>query len=197
MFSVRLPDRPSGGIRRRNARTEGLRSVLESQLSHAAIISARANAMETLEPILAEHPFLKGLELRYLKLIIGCASNVRFKAGQFLFHEGEEANKFYMIRQGKVAVEIRADKRSSIIVQTVGEGEVLGWSWLIPPYRWRFDARAVELTRAIALDGKCLRTKSEEDHDLGYELLKRFSDIIVERLDATRLQLLDLYAVRP
>jgi len=153
--------------------------------------------METLEPILAEHPFLKGLEPQYLKLIIGCASNVRFKAGQFLFHEGEEANKFYMIRQGKVAVEIRADKRSSIIVQTVGEGEVLGWSWLIPPYRWRFDARAVELTRAIALDGKCLRTKSEEDHDLGYELLKRFSDIIVERLDATRLQLLDLYAVRP
>jgi len=153
--------------------------------------------METLEPILAEHPFLKGLEPRYLKLIVGCASNVRFKAGRFLFHEGEEANQFYMIRQGKVAVEIHAAKRTSIIVQTVGEGEVLGWSWLIPPYRWRFDARAVELTRAIALDGKCLRTKSEEDHDLGYELLKRFSDIIVERLDATRLQLLDLYAVRP
>jgi CRP/FNR family cyclic AMP-dependent transcriptional regulator len=153
--------------------------------------------METLEPILAEHPFLKGLEPQYLKFIIGCASNVRFKAGQFLFREGEEADQFYMIRQGKVAVEIRAPKGSSIIVQTLGEGEVLGWSWLIPPYRWRFDARAVDLTRAIALDGKCLRTKSEEDHNLGYELLKRFSDIIVERLDATRLQLLDLYGVHP
>jgi CRP-like cAMP-binding protein len=153
--------------------------------------------METLEPILAEHPFLKGLEPQYLKLIIGCASNVRFKAGQFLFREGEEADQFYMIRQGKVAVEIRAPKGSSITVQTLGEGEVLGWSWLIPPYRWRFDARAVDLTRAIALDGKCLRTKSEEDHNLGYELLKRFSDIIVERLDATRLQLLDLYGVHP
>jgi CRP-like cAMP-binding protein len=153
--------------------------------------------METLEPVLTEHPFLKGLEPRYLKLIVGCASNVRFKADQFLFHEGEEANQFYMIRQGKVAVEIHAAKRASIIIQTVGEGEVLGWSWLIPPYRWRFAARAVELTRAIALDGKCLRAKSEEDHNLGYELLKRFCDIIVERLHATRLQLLDVYGVHP
>lgn len=149
--------------------------------------------MQTLEPLLAEHPFLRGLESRYLNFIVGCASNVRFNAGQYLFREGEEANRFYMIRQGKVAVEIRAAKRDSIIVQTIGEGEVLGWSWLVPPYRWRFDARAIELTRAIALDGKCLRTKSEEDHNLGYELLKRFSQIIVERLDATRLQLLDVY----
>jgi len=150
--------------------------------------------METLEPILAEHLFLKGLEPRHLRLIVGCASNVRFVVGQYLFREGEEANQFYMIRRGKVAVEMRAAKRASIVVQTVGEGEVLGWSWLIEPYRWHFDARAVELTRAIALDGKCLRAKSEEDHKLGYELLKRFSGIIVERLDATRLQLLDVYS---
>jgi CRP/FNR family cyclic AMP-dependent transcriptional regulator len=153
--------------------------------------------MESLEPILAEHPFLKGLEPPYLKLIVGCASNVRFRADQYLFREGEEADQFYMIRQGKVGVEIRGGKRRPIIVETIGEGGVLGWSWLIPPYRWHFDARAVELTRAIALDGKCLRTKSEEDHNLGYELLKRFSDIIVERLDATRLQLLDIYRARP
>jgi len=150
--------------------------------------------METLEPVLAEHPFLKGLEPQYIKLLVGCASNVRFNAGRYLFHEGEEANHFYMIRQGKVAVEIRAPEGGPIIVQTVGEGDVLGWSWLIPPYRWRFDARAVELSRAIALDGKCLRSKSEQDHNLGYELLKRFSGIIVERLDATRLQLLDVYS---
>ena len=153
--------------------------------------------METLEPILAQHPFLKGLEPNYLKLIVGCASNVRFNAGEYLFHEDEEANQFYMIRQGKVAVEIHAAERGSITVQTIGEGEVLGWSWLIPPYRWRFDARALELTRAIALDGKCLRTKSEKDHNLGYELLKRFSNIIVERLEATRLQLLDVYKASP
>jgi len=153
--------------------------------------------METLEPILAEHPFFKGLEPRHLRLIAGCASNVRFNAGQLLFQEGEEANQFYMIRQGKVAVEIRAAERGIITAQTIGEGEVLGWSWLMPPYRWRFDARALELTRAIALDGRCLRTKSEEDHSLGYELLKRFSLIIVERLDAMRLQLLDLYRAHP
>jgi CRP-like cAMP-binding protein len=153
--------------------------------------------METLEPILAQHPFLKELEPRHLKILVGCASNVRFNAGQILFHEGEEANQFYMIRQGKVAIEILAPELGPITVQTVGEGDVLGWSWLIPPYRWRFGARAVELTRAIALDGKCLRQKSEEDHDLGYELLKRFSGIIVERLEATRLQLLDVYRTRP
>jgi len=153
--------------------------------------------METLEPILAQHPFLKELEPRHLKILVGCASNVRFNAGQILFHEGEEANQFYMIRQGKVAIETLAPELGPITVQTVGEGDVLGWSWLIPPYRWRFSARAVELTRAIALDGKCLRQKSEEDHDLGYELLKRFSGIIVERLEATRLQLLDVYKTRP
>jgi CRP-like cAMP-binding protein len=153
--------------------------------------------METLEPILAKHPFLKGLEPRHLKILVGCASNVRFSAGQFLFHEGEEANEFYMIREGKVAVQIQGAERGPIIVQTIGEGEMLGWSWLIPPYRWRFDGRALELTRAIALDGKCLRTKSEEDHDLGYELLKRFAGIIVERLEAARLQLLDVYKARP
>lgn len=153
--------------------------------------------METLEPILAQHPFLKELEQRHLKILVGCASNVRFNAGQILFHEGEEANQFYMIRQGRVAIEILAPELGPITVQTVGEGDVLGWSWLIPPYRWRFGARAVELTRAIALDGKCLRQKSEEDHDLGYELLKRFSGIIVERLEATRIQLLDVYKARP
>ena len=153
--------------------------------------------METLEPILAKHPFLKGLEPRHLKILVGCASNVRFNAGHFLFHEGEEANEFYMIREGKVAVQIQGGERGPIIVQTVGEGEVLGWSWLIPPYRWRFDGKALELTRAIALDGKCLRMKSEEDHDLGYELLKRFAGIIVERLEAARLQLLDGYKSRP
>ena len=153
--------------------------------------------METLEPILAKHPFLKGLEPRHLKILVGCASNVRFNAGQFLFHEDEEANEFYMIRGGKVAVQIQGAERGPITVQTIGEGDVLGWSWLIPPYRWRFDAKALELTRAIALDGKCLRTKSEEDHDLGYALLKRFAGIIVERLEAARLQLLDVYKSRP
>ena len=149
--------------------------------------------MENLGKILAEHPFLKGLESRYLDLIAGCASNVRFDAGQFIFHEGEEANQFYVIRNGKVALEIFSPERGAIEIDMLEEGDVLGWSWLIPPYHWRFDARAVELTRAIALDGKCLRNKCEEDHDLGYQLLKRFAHIIEQRLQSTRLQLLDVY----
>lgn len=151
--------------------------------------------METLEPILSEHPFFHGLDERYLKLVVGCASNVRFEAGQFIFHEGEQANHFYLIRHGIVALEVFAPNRGSLTIQTLDDGEILGWSWLIPPYQWRFDARAVETTRAIALDGKCLREKCEEDHDLGYELLKRFASILGQRLEATRIQLLDIYGI--
>lgn len=152
--------------------------------------------METLEAILAQHPFFDRLEQCHLDLLVGCASNVRFDVGQFILREGEEANHFYLIRHGKVALEIFAGHRGPITVETLEDGDIVGWSWLFPPYRWRFDARAVEITRAIALDGKCLRTKSEQDHDLGYELLKRFARIMEERLQATRLQLLDVYEVR-
>jgi len=150
--------------------------------------------METLERILAEHSFFEGLETEYLKLLVGCASNVRFQAGAYLFREGEEASHFFLIRQGRVAVEIYAPQRPPIVVQTLEGGDILGWSWLIPPYHWRFDARVVEPARAIALDGKCLRSKCEENHDLGYVLLKRFAHIVDQRLQATRMQLLDVYA---
>ena len=152
--------------------------------------------METLERILAEHPFFAGLESYYTNLLVGCAANVRFDAGSYILKEGEEANEFYVIRAGKVAVEIFAPQRKPIILATLGEGEVLGWSWLLPPYHWKFHARAVEDTRAIALDGKCLRAKCEQNHDLGYELLKRFSQIVDRRLEATRFQLLDVYGSR-
>jgi CRP-like cAMP-binding protein len=153
--------------------------------------------METLDPLLAEHPFLSGLTASQIATVAGCARNERFEAGQFLFHEGEEANHFFIIRHGRVAVDVAAPPRGGITIQTVADGEILGWSWLVPPYRWRFSAQAKELTRAIALDGRCLRQKCEEDHDLGYELLKRFADIVGQRLDATRVQLLDIYAAEP
>jgi CRP-like cAMP-binding protein len=93
-------------------------------------------------------------------------------------------------------VELFAPQRGAVAIDTYGEGDVLGWSWLIPPYHWRFDARAIEPTRAISLDARCMRTKCENDHDLGYELMKRFARIIEQRLDATRWQLLDVYGVR-
>ena len=152
--------------------------------------------MESLEPILASHPFFKELERRYLELMTGCASNVQFEAGKFVFREGEKADKFYLLRQGKVAIEVFAPHRGHMTIQTLDAGNILGWSWLIPPYQWHFDARVVETVRAIALDGQCLRQKCEEDHDFGYELLKRFSTIMEERLRSTRLQLLDLYDAR-
>jgi CRP-like cAMP-binding protein len=152
--------------------------------------------METLRPILAAHPFFADFEARHLEVLVGCAANVRFADGAFLFRAGEEANQFFLIREGRVALELAAPGHPPLTLQTLGAGEVLGWSWLIPPYHWMFDARAVEPTRALALDGKCLRTKCEGDHDLGYELLKRFAHIMEQRLQATRLQLLDVYGER-
>ena len=152
--------------------------------------------METLEGVIAEHPFLAGLEPRFFEFLAGCASNVRFEPGQFVFLEGGEANYCYLIREGKVSLEIDAPPHGTIIIMTLGKGDVLGWSQIFPPYRWKFSARALELTRAIALDGKCLREKSEEDHDLGYELLKRFARVIQQRLQATRLQLINQFAAR-
>jgi CRP/FNR family cyclic AMP-dependent transcriptional regulator len=152
--------------------------------------------MENLERILVEHPFFRGMKEEHLDLLVGCATNVRFTAGEFILREGEEANLFYLIRHGRVALEIFSPERGPITIQTLGEGDVLGWSWLVPPYRWRFDARAVELTRALALDGECLRKKSENDSCLGYELLKRFSQVMVEHLQAARVQLLKVYEAR-
>jgi CRP/FNR family transcriptional regulator, cyclic AMP receptor protein len=149
--------------------------------------------METIERILAKHPFFEGLDSTYVKLLAGCASNVRFEAGAYVFREGDEADHFYLLRQGHVALEIRAPQRPPLVIETLETGQILGWSWAIPPYRRRFDARVVEPMRAFALDGKCLRGKCEEDHDLGYELLKRFSGIVEERLHTIRVQLLDIY----
>lgn len=149
--------------------------------------------VETLESIIKDHDFFRDLEAEYLQTLAGCASNVRFRAGEIIFKEGAEANRFYLIREGKIGIEVFVPGRGALTIQTIGAGEVLGWSWLFPPYRWNFDARAVENTRAFALDGECLRDKCEKNHDLGYELMKRFSVIMTARLQATRLQLLDVY----
>jgi CRP/FNR family transcriptional regulator, cyclic AMP receptor protein len=149
--------------------------------------------MENLERYLKEHPFFSDIGDSYIQFITGCASIVRYSAGDFLFREGQEANQFYLIREGLVALEIYSAQSGAITVQTLREGEILGWSWIVSPYQWRFDARAVEPVGAVALDGKCLRQKCETDHHLGYELLKRFAPIIEQRLTATKIQLLDLY----
>ena len=149
--------------------------------------------MENSEKILKRHPFFEGLDTELLKIIASCASEVRYVAGQMIYEEGDEANQALLILDGKVAIEIFAAERGPLVIQTLDYGDVLGWSWLFPPFRRRFYAKAIEPTTAIALDGKLLREKAEENHRLGYELLKRFSRIVVERLLATRLQLLDVY----
>jgi CRP-like cAMP-binding protein len=115
------------------------------------------------------------------------------KDGTFLLREGEPAERFYLIREGAVALEVHAPGRGSIVIETLGPGDVVGWSWLFAPYRWRLDGRAIGLTRVVGFDGACLRGKCERDHELAYQLMSRFAAIIVERLQATRFQLLDVY----
>jgi CRP-like cAMP-binding protein len=149
--------------------------------------------IEGLERIVREHRFFAGLDDAFCKLVCRCAKNVRFETGQYLFHEGEPADRFYLLRHGRVALEVTTPGRGAVSFQTVGEDEVVGVSWLIPPYRWTYDAKALELVRAIAMDATCLRQKCEADHDLGYEMMKRFVPVLVERLHATRLQILDVY----
>ncbi|HEX7320002.1 MAG TPA: cyclic nucleotide-binding domain-containing protein [bacterium] len=149
--------------------------------------------IKTIEALLKEHPFFKGIKPPFLKLIAGCAVNVRFGKGKYLFHEGTKAKRFYIIRSGTVALEICGHGKMCITVQHLGEGEVLGWSWLFPPYRWTATARVIMPASAIALDGECLRKKCEKNHDLGYELMKRFVQIVNQRLAHSRMQLIDMY----
>lgn len=149
--------------------------------------------MEGLERIVLAHPFFAGLDAELGAVITGCAKNHRFEAGQYLFHEGDPADEFFLIRHGSVAVEIQPPGSPAKIVSTEHEGSVVGASWLIPPYKWRFDARARELVIAIGLDAKCLRGKCDADHSLGYEMMLRFLPIIAQRLEDARLQLLDVY----
>ena len=149
--------------------------------------------VENLTEILRQHPFLADLPDQHMETLVGCASNVRFADGEYLIHEGQVADKFFLIRTGRVALEIDLSERGALRIQTVGPGDVLGWSWLISPYTWHFGGCAVSDVRALALDGKCLRNKCETNHDFGYEMLKRLSQVMEKRLAATRVQLLDLY----
>jgi CRP/FNR family transcriptional regulator, cyclic AMP receptor protein len=120
--------------------------------------------IHSLESIIRQHSFFRGLDDRYIQFIVGCARNVRFDEDDVIVHEGDPAERFYFIREGLVSVELAMPSKGPTILQTVGEGDVLGWSWLAPPYRWHFDARALRPTRAVDFDGKCLREKCEEDH---------------------------------
>lgn len=145
--------------------------------------------------ILRDLPFFEGFDERYVEIIAGCAANARFEPGTYIFHEGDDAGLLYLIRSGCVALEMSVPTREPLEIQALGPGDLLGWSWIVAPYQWRFDAHAIEETQAFVFDGACLRRKCEENTDLGYALLKRITVTLGQRLDATRMQLIDIYGV--
>ncbi len=148
----------------------------------------------SLSAVLAAQPLFKELSDAGRDQLTGCARNVHFATGTRILHEGDPANEFFLLRRGRVALSVSAPGKGPIVIETLGPGEVLGWSWLLPPFRWHFDAEAIEDTGATMFDGACLRGKFDDDPGLGYELMRGFLGVVVERLQATRLRLLDLYA---
>ncbi len=150
-----------------------------------------------IDELLAGVPTLAGMDPAHLELIAGCGSIRAFEQGERLFKEGQPATTFYVLRHGRAALEIFVPGRGEVTVATVGPGDIAGWSWLVPPYEWHLDARALERGSAVEFDGACLRGKFEGDPALGYEVMKRFATVLLERLQATRLQLLDVYGHTP
>ena len=145
---------------------------------------------------LAEHPFLRDLDGKYLPVLAASAESARFLPGSYLLRERRPASTFYLIQEGKVALEVNGAERGQIVIETIGAGECLGWSWLFPPYTWHFSARAMETVVAIALDSQDVRDQCEADHSLGYEMMKRIAGVLMVRLQATRFALLDVYGER-
>jgi CRP/FNR family transcriptional regulator, cyclic AMP receptor protein len=146
-----------------------------------------------LDEILAQVPFFEGLPEDEIALIAGCGRNVRFDAGETIFREGDAADTFYVVRHGTVAIGNFVPPRGELVIETLESGDLLGWSWLFPPYRSHFDARALSTVRATQFDGACLRDKCAADPVLGRDLMSRFAQVLIERLQWTRLRLLDVY----
>jgi len=149
--------------------------------------------VKSLKEMVKGHPFFRDMPPRCVDYICGCARNARFRAGEFLFREDEQATAFYCLRTGHVALEIHVPGRGAIQIDDRKAGEALGWSWLVEPYRWYCDARAVEEVRALVFDCTCMRGKWELDVELGFEMYKRFAPLIQRTLQMTQLQLIDMY----
>lgn len=149
--------------------------------------------MTTIAELIADTPSFAGMEPAQLELVAGCGRLVRTGANEYLMREGEPADTFFLIRSGTVALEVHAAGRGAIVIDTLDSGDVVGWSWLFPPYRCELDARTVGPCGLVAFDGACLRGKSDGDHELGYQLMRRFAANLIDRLQSTRLQLLDVY----
>ncbi len=157
-----------------------------------ATIEPKNETAKTLAEAIAAHRFAENMKPEHLHSLSTVAMFKQFAPGENIFTEGEPANRFYLICQGKIALESRGDSESPPLVQFIGENEVLGWSWLFPPYYWHFSARAVEPTDAIFFYGTRLRMQCDEDPVFGYELMKRMAAIVIKRLQITRVQLIQL-----
>jgi CRP/FNR family cyclic AMP-dependent transcriptional regulator len=153
--------------------------------------------MQTIDELLGEIDVFRGLADEHLDLIAGCALMRAYADGERLMTENQRANTFFAIRHGTVALETYVPQRGAVTIETLHGGDILGWSWLFPPYRTMFDARALGVVRTVAFDAACLRGKCEQDPQLGYTLMQRFAAVMVERLQATRLRLLDVYGLVP
>ena len=148
----------------------------------------------TMAARISAHPFFAALTDAQLAALAEDAITETFTAGQRLFDEGGIADRFWLIEQGNIALDMRIPGRGDQIVETLGPGTVLGWSWLHPPYRWHFGAVARVATTTIAFDAASVRRRCDADPAFGYAMLRSFTPVITERLQATRLRLLDLYA---
>jgi len=146
----------------------------------------------TMRELLAAQDVFSDLAPDDLALLATCSRNEQFRAGSLVAREGEPAECFYLVRHGRLAIELHSPG-GTLRIDTAGPGELAGWSWLFPPYRWTADVRAVEPTRLVAIDGRCLRDKCEAEPVFGYRMMHRFNRVLTHRLEAMRLRLLDLY----
>ena len=144
--------------------------------------------------ILAAHAFLEGMKAEHIEKIADCTSYVEFQRGQYVFRQGEAAENFYLILEGSAEVELFSAAGGPVVLQKVGSGSVLGWSWLIPPYLWHFDAQVLQSVKALEVHAVRLRGFMAKDSALGYEILSRFIVTVCERLESERMRLVELYA---
>jgi CRP/FNR family transcriptional regulator, cyclic AMP receptor protein len=142
---------------------------------------------------LAAHPFFADLPDEVVAAVAPLVTRLDADAGQVLGREGDPAGAFYALTAGVVALEVHSPQRRPAVLETLHAGDVVGWSWLVPPYRWHFDAVAQDAVGALVIDGARLRARMDADPALGYALTARFIPVIVDRLQSTRLRLLDLY----
>jgi CRP-like cAMP-binding protein len=141
--------------------------------------------------LVANQPFFKGLKEEHLRLLSESAMVTEFKADEWIFRQGDPANRFYLILEGKVKIESEIKEHGLVPIRTLGAGDDLAWAWLFPPYYMHFSARAIERTRAIFFYGTRLREQCETNHELGYQLMKRIAEIVVRNLNATQTRLLE------